>query len=97
MTREILVDGDRPVVRHSEVLKAPTARAVRVEVDLTEEMARAVRGMCSREGVSLNEALRRLVGYGDLVYRTDRSGGEVLIRYGDKQERVRLHNEPRGE
>ncbi|PKW16845.1 hypothetical protein [Saccharopolyspora spinosa] len=41
--------------------------------------------------VSITEALRRLVGYGDLVYRATKvDGSEVLIRRGKELERIHL-------
>jgi len=38
----------------------------------------------------MTEAVRRLVGYGIVVYRAIRDGGEVLIRRDDKTERLVL-------
>jgi hypothetical protein len=34
------------------------------------------------EGVTLTEALRRLIGYGDFVYRTVRERGEQIFLNG---------------
>jgi hypothetical protein len=44
-----------------------------------------------REGVTMTEALRRLVGYGDLVYETTQiHSDDLLIRRGDAVERIHL-------
>lgn len=67
----------------------------RIEVKITDGTDAALRLVMEREDVTLTEALRRLVGYGELVYRTTRvEGGEVLTRHGRKQDRIRLVDEP---
>lgn len=62
-----------------------------IQVTISKATDAALRQVMEREEVTLPEALRRLVGYGDLVYTTTRvEGGEVLTRHGRRQEVVRL-------
>ncbi|MGB3438962.1 MAG: hypothetical protein WBA97_09445 [Actinophytocola sp.] len=48
---------------------------------------RALENVIEREGVTLTEALRRLVGYGDFVYRAVREDREQLIVKGTEGSR----------
>ncbi len=54
----------------------------RINVAISPEMVRALENVITREGVTLTEALRRLVGYGDFVYRAIKEGGEQLTVTG---------------
>ncbi len=69
-------------------------RPNRVEEAIDPKTADALAVLMVRENISRAEALRRLVGYGELVYRTARlEGGDVLIRRGDDIERIVLLND----
>ncbi|GAA2787550.1 hypothetical protein [Crossiella cryophila] len=51
----------------------------------------ALQAVMEREGITLTEAVRHLVAYGDVVYRADRVEGKmVLISDGDQTERITL-------
>lgn len=66
----------------------------RITVDISEAAYAALRLVMEREEVPMAEALRRLVGYGELVYRSDQiDGAEVLVRTGHGQQRIVLINE----
>lgn len=54
----------------------------RINVAISPDTVRALERVIEREGVTLTEALRRLVGYGDFVYRTVRQRGEQLFLTG---------------
>jgi hypothetical protein len=63
----------------------------RLSVNITPATQAALDRLVEREGVTITEALRRLVGYGDLVYETTQiNGDDILIRRGDNIERIRL-------
>ncbi|GAB2665222.1 hypothetical protein GCM10027271_25270 [Saccharopolyspora gloriosae] len=56
------------------------ARAKRINVSISTEMANSLNKLIENEDVSLTEALRRLVGYGDFVYSAIKDdGAKVLI------------------
>lgn len=56
---------------------------------MTPETVRALENLIEREGVSLTEALRRLVGYGDFLYRvTKEDASTVLVRNDDSVREV---------
>lgn len=73
--------GNRP-----DVEEAPHGRLTvepkRINVAISPEMVRALEYVIEREGVTLTEALRRLVGYGDFVYRAARERDEQLLLTG---------------
>ncbi len=60
------------------------ARPRRINVAITPEVIEALETVMDRERVSLTEAVRRLVGYGDFVYRAVKlDEAELLLRKGD--------------
>jgi hypothetical protein len=73
---------------------APGRRA-RVNVPISPKTDDALNLIMRHEGVSQAEAMRRLVGYGELLFRTVRmERGDVLLRHGRDVERVVLLDEP---
>jgi len=65
---------------------SPTPR--RINVAVTPDMLAAIDRVIEREGVTLTEAVRRLIGYGDLMYRSVREKKEsVIFRGEDGKER----------
>lgn len=68
----------------------PVTKPTRLSVNISAATAEALREVSRDKGVSMTEAVRRLVGYGIVVYRAVRDGGEVLIRRDDKAERLIL-------
>ena len=62
-------------------------RIKRINVAVNAEMLAAIDLLIDREGVTITEAVRRLIGYGDFVYRTVKIDGARLIAQNDTQER----------
>jgi len=55
--------------------------AKRINVAVNPDMVRALENVIEAEGVSLTEAVRRLIGYGDFVYRAVKQNhSELLVR-----------------
>lgn len=68
----------------------------RLSVNISRDTEAALMEVSVREGVSFTEAVRRLVGYGHLVYQAVRAGRDVhLIGGGKPPERVNLVDEPK--
>jgi hypothetical protein len=66
-------------------------RPRRINVAVTPDMIEAIELIMKKENISLTEAIRRLVSYGDFVYRAIREeGAELLVRNGDKTKEVVL-------
>lgn len=63
-------------------------RYSRLSVNISSSTANALREIARDRGLTMTEALRRLVGYGIVVYRAVRDGSDVLIRRGDKIEKI---------
>jgi hypothetical protein len=51
----------------------------RINVAITPGMLAAIEHVIDREGVTLTEAVRRLVGYGDVLYRAAREDRQAII------------------
>jgi hypothetical protein len=63
----------------------------RINVAVPADVVAALELVIEREGVTLTEAVRRLIGYGDFVYRAVKvDGAEVLTRRGDAVREVVL-------
>ncbi|HEU0086742.1 MAG TPA: hypothetical protein VFQ77_03690 [Pseudonocardiaceae bacterium] len=76
-------DGEDPAGRRA-------TKPARLSVNISKATAEALREVSTDKSVSMTEAVRRLVGYGIVVYRVIRDGGEVLIRRDDHAERLIL-------
>ncbi len=66
---------------------SPKAEPKRINVAVSSDTVRALENVIEREGVTLTEALRRLIGYGDFVYRAVRENREQLIVKGSEGSR----------
>ena len=73
--------GNRTGVEESQGDRL-TTEPRRINVAISPDTVRALQHVIDREGVTLTEALRRLVGYGDFVYRAVRERGEQLLLTG---------------
>jgi hypothetical protein len=58
------------------------AEPKRINVAVSPDTIRALENVIDREGVTLTEALRRLVGYGDFVYRAVKDNEEQILVKG---------------
>jgi len=71
-----------------QVDRAATSPPRRINVAVTPDMLAAIDRVIDREGVTLTEAVRRLIGYGDVVYRSVREEGQgMFFRSKDGKER----------
>lgn len=75
------MSGNRPDVDEARQ-SHPTPEPKRINVAISPETVRALENVIDSEGVTLTEALRRLAGYGDFVYRAVREHGERLTVSG---------------
>lgn len=83
------VVGARCYVRFVNETRTPSPR--RINVAVTPETVAALNGVMDAEKVNLTEAVRRLVGYGDYVYRAAKhEGAQVLVRNDETTREVVL-------
>jgi Ribbon-helix-helix protein, copG family len=81
--QDVVMSGNRPDVEAAAQQQSrPRTEPKRINVAISPDMVRALENMIKGEGVTLTEALRRLVGYGDFVYRAVKEGGEQLTVTG---------------
>jgi hypothetical protein len=68
--------------------ESPTP-STRLAVSISPTTKAAIDRLVEREGITQTEAVRRLIGYGDMVYRlTQIDGEELLVRHGDSFDRI---------
>lgn len=68
-----------------------TSQGNRLSVNVAPAVGAALARVVEREGVTLTEALRRLVEYGDRVYEAvNIDGDDLAVRCGDVVERIVL-------
>jgi ribbon-helix-helix CopG family protein len=79
--QDVVMSGNRPDVESAQQSR-PRTEPKRINVAISPDMVRALENIVKREGITLTEALRRLVGYGDFVYRVIKEGGEQLTVTG---------------
>jgi hypothetical protein len=59
--------------------RAPASPPRRINVAVTPDMLAAIDRMIDREQVTLTEAVRRLIAYGDVVYRMVKEEGQTMV------------------
>lgn len=72
--------------QHSSTGRKPS----RLSINMSRATEDALLELMEDKDVSMTEAVRRLVGYGAVVYRAMRDDREVLIRSNGQTERVVL-------
>ncbi|MFJ7210006.1 ribbon-helix-helix protein, CopG family [Amycolatopsis sp. NPDC098790] len=61
----------------------------RINVAVNAETIEALQKVIEREGVTLTEAVRRLIGYGEVLYRAVKEeNAEVLLKSGQNTKQV---------
>lgn len=68
----------------------PSTKPTRLSVNISRDTLEALHEIATEKSITITEALRRLVGYGVIVYRANRDGHEVLLRRDSKTERIVL-------
>ncbi|MEU8640012.1 ribbon-helix-helix protein, CopG family [Amycolatopsis sp. NPDC048633] len=85
-------DIQTPAQRHSSDPAAgnPAAQSPkRINVAVNAETIEALQKVIEREGVTLTEAVRRLIGYGEVLYRAVKEeNAEVLLKSGQNTKQV---------
>ena len=68
-----------------------SAGTTRLTVNIGQATHDALKRYAEREGVTITDAVRRMVALGDVIYgATSIDGGSVLIERGDRVERLLL-------
>jgi hypothetical protein len=79
---DVVMLGNRTDVEEAPPGRLSTDEPRRINVAISPDTVRALQQVIEHEGVTLTEALRRLIGYGDFVYRTVRERGEQIFLNG---------------
>lgn len=67
---------------------AADAPQTRLNVNINSQTAAALKDYAETHGVSVTEAVRRLVGVGDFIAKAQEEGKQVLFRQDGETERV---------
>lgn len=86
--REV-VDADRVRDRDGDSIPR-TVKTTRLSVNISRDTVEALQEIASDKGITMTEAVRRLIGYGIITYRANRDGHEVLLRQDGKLEKILL-------
>lgn len=65
-------------------------KPARLSLNISRATEEALLELMDEKSISMTEAVRRLIGYGAVINRAIRDGGEVLIRRNGQTERVVL-------
>jgi hypothetical protein len=87
MQRDVTMTAKGANTESAEQSTTTKVEPKRINVAVSPDTVRALENVIEREGVTLTEALRRLVGYGDFVYRAVRENREQLIVKGTEGSR----------
>lgn len=86
MARSKSEHGDTAVETESD--RSSTSPSRRINVAVTQDMLAAIDLVIEREQVTLTEAVRRLIGYGEVMYRAVKEDGQtILFRSEEGKER----------
>ena len=66
------------------------AKPTRLSLNISRDTVEALQEIASDKSITMTEAVRRLIGYGIIVYRANRDGYEVLLRRDGKLEKILL-------
>jgi hypothetical protein len=80
----------RPGVHADDNTGASDAMPTRLSINITKDTLSALREITNDKAITVTEAVRRLIGYGIIVYKADKDGHEILLRTNQKQEKVIL-------
>lgn len=67
---------------------AGDAPQTRLNVNINAQTAAALKDYAEEQGVSITEAVRRLIGVGDFIAKAQGEGKQVLLRQDGETERV---------
>jgi hypothetical protein len=65
-------------------------KPTRLSVNISRDTFDALQEIASDKDITITEAVRRLIGYGIIVYRANRDGYEILLRRDGKLEKILL-------
>ena len=60
----------------------------RLNININSQTAKALREYAKSNGVTVTEAVRRLVGIGTIITKAEDDGKDVLLRSGGDTERI---------
>jgi hypothetical protein len=79
-----------PLVGRDRENVARASKPTRLSVNISQSTVEALQEIVSDKGITMTEAVRRLIGYGIVMYRANRDGYEVVLRREGKLEKIVL-------
>jgi hypothetical protein len=82
---------DQPGVHASDNVRVSSAAMpTRLSINIAQDTLSALQEIANDKAITVTEAVRRLIGYGIIVYRANKHGHEILLRSDQKQEKIIL-------
>jgi hypothetical protein len=72
----------------SKLIDGTAAVQARLNVNINTITAEALQEYRNAKGISLTEAVRRLIGIGHFIWKAQLENKEILLRKGEETERV---------
>lgn len=89
-TNQTEVTGADPIFGRDRNNDVRVSKPTRLSVNISRSTVDALQEIASDNGITMTEAVRRLIGYGIIMYRANRDGYEVLLRRENKLEKIIL-------
>lgn len=81
---EQLVANNRLTQARRRGDREPDPRPARLSVNINKDTNTGLHEVARERGVTITEAVRRLIGYGMMVYRANRDGHDILLRRSEE-------------
>lgn len=80
----------QPEVHAGGDARASDMMPTRLSVNIAQDTLAALQELTNDKAITVTEAVRRLIGYGIIVYKANKCGHEILLRTNQKQEKLIL-------
>jgi hypothetical protein len=76
------------VAASSDASSSTQASQTRLNININSQTAKVLRDYAEKNGVSVTEAVRRLIGVGTIIDQAQQDGKDVVLKDGEATERL---------
>ena len=76
------------VAASSDTSSSTQASQTRLNININSQTAKVLRDYAEKNGVSVTEAVRRLIGVGTIIDQAQQDGKDVVLKDGEATERL---------